>query len=71
MGQMKRHMQLDPLPDDFRFRQHQQGSFDMEGVSFSAGFRAFLHRRFKRANEFRSAVGIAGIVEHVRAKVDE
>ena len=31
MGQMKRDMQFDPLPDDFRFRQHQQGGFDMEG----------------------------------------
>ena len=71
MGQMKRNMQFDPLPDDFRFRQHQQGGFDMEGVPFRAGFRAFFHRRLKRANEFRPAVWIPGIVEHVRAKIDE
>src|SRR5207342_1675642 len=71
MGQMKRDMKCDPLPDDVRFRQAQQGGFDMEWVPFHAGFRAFLHRRFKCANEFRPAVWIAGIVEHIRAKIDE
>ncbi len=71
MGQMKRDLQFDPLLDDFRFRQHQQRGFDMEGSPFRAGFCAFFHRRFKRANEFRPAVRIAGIVEHVRAKIDE
>ena len=71
MGQMKWDMEFDPSPDDFRFRQYQQGGFDLEWVSFHAGFCAFVHRRFKRANEFRSTVRIAGIVEYVRAKVDE
>jgi hypothetical protein len=71
MGQMKWDMEFDPLADNFRFRQLQQGSFDLEWVSFYAGFCALFHRRFKRANEFRPAVWIAGIVEHVRAKIDE
>ena len=46
MGQMKRDMQFDSSLDDFRFRQHQQGGFNMEWVSFHTGFRAFFHRRF-------------------------
>src|SRR6476660_3245480 len=47
MGQMKRDMQCEPLPDNLCFSQHQQGSFDLEGAPFCAGSRAFLHRRLK------------------------
>jgi hypothetical protein len=68
---MKRDMELNSSLNNFRFRPHQQWGFDLEWVPFHASFRAFLYRRFKRANEFRPAVWIAGIVEHVRAKIDE
>ncbi len=71
MSQMKWDLKFDALLDDFRFRQHEQRGFDMEGAPFHAGLRAFLHRGFKCADEFRSAVRIAGIVEYVGAKIDE
>ena len=64
MSQMKRDMQFDPSLDDFCFCQHQQGGFYMEGAPFRAGF----HRGFKRANEFRPAVWIAGLNSFARLK---
>src|SRR5437868_1062034 len=70
MGQMKRDMQCEPLPDNLYFREHQQGSFDLEGAPFCASSRAFLHRRLKGANKFRPAIWIARIIQYVCPKID-
>jgi len=42
----------------------------MEGDPFSSGFCPLSCHSFKRTNEFRSAVGITGIVEYIRTKID-
>jgi hypothetical protein len=71
MGQMKRHAQFDSLADNLGFGTHQQRRPDLQRHSLHPRFRPFLDCDFERTDKFGPAVGIAGIVENVRAKVDD
>src|SRR5215475_13222924 len=71
VSEFKRHAQLDPLPDDLSLGAHQQRRPYLEHSPFRSRFRSFVHRGFKRTDESWSAVGIAGVVENVRAEVND
>ena len=70
VGKRKIHAEVDGFADDFRFGKFDQRCVNLKPSAFDTGFGSEIGQVLERFDKFRSAIGIAAVVDGVYAKED-